>query len=119
MTTKIGDLSFLIHGQELYDERKRYIGMLLLYSDITNQEKLKDEATFHATRDNLTGMWNRDYFFENVEKTIQDNPDVDFVMIASDIHRFMMSMRFWAKKRGMTCLLPLPMVTRKDAGKIG
>ena len=51
MTTKIGELSFLIHGQELYDERKRYIGMLLLYSEITNQEKLKDEATFHATRD--------------------------------------------------------------------
>lgn len=107
MTTKIGDLSFLIHGQELYDERKRYIGMLLLYSDITNQEKLKDEATFHATRDNLTGMWNRDYFFENVEKTIQDNPDVDFVMIASDIHRFMMFNEILGKKTGDDLLVTI------------
>lgn len=107
LTTKIKDLSFLIHGQELYDEKNRFIGTLLLYNDITSQEKLKDEATFHATRDNLTGMWNRDFFFENVEKEIIDNPDIQFVMIASDIHRFMMFNEILGKRTGDDLLVSI------------
>ena len=90
LTTKIDDLTYLIHGQELYDRRGGFIGTLLLYNDITSQEKLKEEAAYHATRDILTGVWNRDYFFEVVEKTLRENPETEFIMIASDVHQFMM-----------------------------
>lgn len=82
--------TYLIHGQELWDEKDKFVGTLLVYTDISNQEKLKDEATLYATRDQLTGLWNRDYFFEMVTKTIRENPDVEFSMIVSDIHQFKM-----------------------------
>lgn len=86
----IGGRTYLIHGQELWDEKDKFVGTLVVYTDITNQEKLKDEATLYATRDQLTGLWNRDYFFEMVSKTIRDNPDVEFSMVVSDIYQFKM-----------------------------
>lgn len=89
-TKVINGKAYLIHGQKLWDEKEKFVGTLILYTDITGQEKLKDEATLYATRDQLTGLWNRDYFFEMVGKTIRENPDEEFVMIASDIYQFKM-----------------------------
>ncbi len=80
--------TYLIHGQELWDKKGRFVGTLIVYTDITGQERLKDEATLYATRDQLTGLWNRDYFFEIVGKTIRENYDEEFLMIATDIYQF-------------------------------
>ena len=89
-TKLIDGRAYLIHGQELWDEKDKFVGTLVVYTDITSQEKLKDEATLYATRDQLTGLWNRDYFFEMVSKTIRENPDVEFCMVVSDIYQFKM-----------------------------
>ena len=70
--------------------KDKFVGSLIVYTDITGQEKLKDEATLYATRDQLTGLWNRDYFFEMVEKTIRENPEEEFIMIVSDVYHFKM-----------------------------
>lgn len=87
-TKIIGGKTYLIHGQELWDKKERFVGTLIVYSDISGQERLKDEATLYATRDQLTGLWNRDYFFEMAAKTLRENPDEEFMMIATDIYRF-------------------------------
>ncbi len=82
--------TYLIHGHELWDHKERFVGTLIVYTDITNQEQLKNEATLYATRDQLTGLWNRDYFYEMVAKTIHENPEEEFIMIVSDIYHFKM-----------------------------
>lgn len=89
-TAFLGGRTYLVHGQELWDEKDRLIGTLMVYADISNQEKLKDEATLYATRDQLTGLWNRDYFFEMATKTIRENADVEFCMVVSDVYQFKM-----------------------------
>ncbi len=89
-TKMVASRNYLIHGKALRDKKGKFVGTLVIYTDITNQEKLKDEATLYATRDQLTGLWNRDYFFEMVSKTIYENPDVEFNMIVSDIYHFKM-----------------------------
>lgn len=88
VTESVGSISFFIHGQEIWSEKGSFIGTLLTYQDISGQEKLKDEATYHATRDKLTGLWNRDYFFEMVKQTLNENPDKAFIMIAADMYQF-------------------------------
>lgn len=80
--------TYLIHGQELWDKKERFVGTLIVYTDISGQERLKDEATLYATRDQLTGLWNRDYFFEIAAKTIRENPEERFLMVATDIYHF-------------------------------
>lgn len=87
-TKVINARTYLIHGRELWDHRERFVGFLVVYTDITGQERLKDEATLYATRDQLTGLWNRDYFFEIAGKTLRENPDEEFLLIASDIYHF-------------------------------
>lgn len=89
-TKMIEGRTYLIHGQELWDEKNKFVGTLIVYTDITGQERLKDEVTLYATRDQLTGLWNRDYFFEMVGKTVREHPNEEFIMIASDIYHFKM-----------------------------
>lgn len=79
---------YLIHGKERWENNERYLGVFMVYDDITDQENMKNEATYYATHDKLTGLWNRDYFFEMVQKVLRDNPDEHFLMIASDIAQF-------------------------------
>lgn len=107
LTEKTEEKTYLIHGQELWDNRKRFIGTLLVYNDITNQEKIKEQATFHATRDNLTGLWNREYFFEMASKTISENPAVEFVIIVADIYRFKLFNDLLGKKAGDDLLIAI------------
>ena len=87
-TQIVNGKTYLIHGQELWDRKERFVGTLIVYTDISGQERLKDEATLYATRDQLTGLWNRDYFFEITAKTLRENPDEKFLMVATDIYHF-------------------------------
>lgn len=107
LTEKIGDKVYLIYGQELWDNDKYFVGTLLIYNDITKQEKLKDEATYHATRDMLTGLWNREYFLEMGAKVLKENPNIDFVMVVSDIYQFKMFNDILGKKTGDDLLLSI------------
>lgn len=107
LTMNVGETTYLIHGQELWDKGKRFVGTLLVYNDISKQEKLKDEATYHATRDSLTGLWNREFFFEMVGKTLRENPSIEFVLIVSDFHRFKMFNDILGKKTGDDLLITI------------
>lgn len=104
---------YLIHGKEKWDEDARYGGVFMIYNDITDQENMKDEATYYATHDKLTGLWNRDYFFEMVQKVLYDNPDSTFLMIASDIGQFKLFNEILGIRAGNELLLSISESYRK------
>lgn len=87
-TQLIDEKTYLIQSKEIWQAKEKFVGTLIVYTDITGQEILKDQATLYATRDLLTGFWNREYFFEMAEKTIRDNPNEKLLMIATDIYHF-------------------------------
>lgn len=97
---------FLIHGKERWIEG-RYEGVFLVYDDITDQENMKNEATYYASHDSLTGLWNRDYFFEMVQKELLENPDKRFVLIASDISQFKLFNEILGIRAGNELLLTI------------
>lgn len=104
---------FLIHGKERWEADGRYGGVFLVYDDITDQENMKNEATYYATHDKLTGLWNRDYFFEMVQKVLSDNPDRKFLMIASDISQFKLFNEILGIRAGNELLLTITEAYRK------
>lgn len=112
-TKFMGAKTYLIHGQELWDENDKFIGTLIVYSDISGQERLKNEATMYATRDQLTGLWNRDYFFEMVAKSIRENPEEEFLMIATDIYQFKMFNQILGTDTGDDLLLAMAQAYRQ------
>ena len=112
--TKIVDgRTYLVHGRMLWDEQDSYVGFLVIYTDITGQERLKEEATLYATRDQLTGLWNRDYFFEIAEKTLLENPDEEFVLIATDIYHFKLFNQILGTNTGDDLLLAFAQAYRE------
>lgn len=113
-TKPLDTRSYLISGKELWDKKGRFVGTLIVYTDITGQEQLKDEATLYATRDQLTGLWNRDYFFEIAAKTIHENPKVDFLMLASDIYHFKLFNEILGSSTGDDLLLAFAQAYREN-----
>lgn len=107
MSIIIDKKTYIIHGQELWDKKNNFVGTLLVYNDISKEESLKDEATFHATRDSLTGLWNREYFLEAAEKILDANPDREYVCIVSDIHQFKMFNDILGRKMGDDLLISI------------
>lgn len=106
--------TYLIHGQELWDKKERFVGTLIVYTDISGQERLKDEATLYATRDQLTGLWNRDYFFEIVAKTLRENPNEEFLMVATDIYHFKLFNEILGTATGDDLLLAFAQAYREN-----
>lgn len=106
--------AYLIHGKEQWQEDGRYEGVFLVYDDITDQENMKDEATYYATHDKLTGLWNRDYFFEMVAKVLGENPDTPFLMLASDIGQFKLFNEILGIRAGNELLLSMAEALRKN-----
>jgi len=113
-TKVINGKTYLIHGQELWDKKERFVGTLIVYTDISGQERLKDEATLYATRDQLTGLWNRDYFFEIAGKTIRENPEEKFLMIATDIYHFKLFNEILGTAMGDDLLLAFAQAYREN-----
>lgn len=107
LTIEFKSYSFLVHGQEIWDAQQNFAGTLLVYNDISKQEKLKSEATYHATRDTLTGLWNREFFMEIAQRTVSDHPDREFMMIVSDIDQFKMFNDILGTKMGDDLLLTI------------
>lgn len=88
LTVEYDGKVYLIQGQEIQDANDNFMGILFFFNDLTGQELLKKEVVFHATRDSLTGLWNREYFFEIADKMLIRHPETRFLMVASDVHQF-------------------------------
>lgn len=106
--------TYFIYGREIWDERERFVGTLVVYTDITGHERLKDEATLYATRDQLTGLWNRDYFFEIAERTLKEYPETEFLMIATDIYHFKLFNEILGTDAGDDLLLAFTQAYREN-----
>lgn len=116
--TKIIDgNTYLINGRDLWDENDQFIGFFVSYTDITGQERLKDEAMLYATRDRLTGLWNRDYFFEVAKNILEENSKEKFIMIATDIYHFKLFNEILGTEVGDDLLLALAQAYRENCGK--
>jgi diguanylate cyclase (GGDEF)-like protein/PAS domain S-box-containing protein len=72
----------------LYDSRSNFIGRLMIWRDITPLRKAQMELQEQAIRDSLTGLYNRRYLNEMLERELaraeRDEYPVSFVMIDID-----------------------------------
>lgn len=100
MAIEYGNKSYLIQGEEIWTPEDVYAGIIFIFNDITGQEQLKNEMGYHATKDSLTGLWNREFFMEMVDRTLMENPDEKFLMLASNIHQFKIFNDILGKRTG-------------------
>lgn len=72
----------------LYDNRNILIGCFFIQHDETEQLAQIAAERYRATHDSLTGLYNKEHFYECVSRLLADKPDDTYCMVCSDIKDF-------------------------------
>ncbi len=73
---------------QLRDKKGEALGYFVSCIDRTAEYEEYKVAHYRATHDDLTGIYNEQYFEQKVVETLHKFPDVPYVMITSDIKDF-------------------------------
>lgn len=65
-----------------------------------NRASIYRELKYRKMFDELTGVYNRERFFAETRKVLDDNPDMDFAFIRFDIYKFQLVNQFYGTKEG-------------------
>lgn len=106
---------FTIAGQERQFEIEtediyygyNLIGSYLKLSDKTDEINRYLTQKFLANHDELTGAYTREYFFKACDEKIKENPDVDFLMISSNIRQFKLVNELFGEEVGNKILIKM------------
>lgn len=97
----------------LSDNKNQYLGSFLTIRDRTIDASLIQKEHYRATHDKLTGLYNKEYFFEMVQKCLEAHPDERFLMICSDIRHFKLINDIFGPENGDELLLKIAQAIQK------
>ena len=72
----------------LYNNLGYRIGSYVIARDISAEHEAMLLERYKSTHDELTGIYNKDYFYQRCEETLAANPDTDYFMVSSDVLNF-------------------------------
>lgn len=80
--------SFRMEYQRLTDRKNAAMGVFFKLTDRTDEIRRFREEQYLATHDRLTGLYNREYFFQKAEQILTRKPDVERFMVCTNIKNF-------------------------------
>lgn len=89
-----------VYCNKLYSERQHYLGCFFIIHDRTEEIESIERERFTASHDELTGLYNRQYFFRRVRETLESNPDGEYMMVCSDVRNFKLINDVYGVNRG-------------------
>lgn len=91
---------YRLEFNRLETKKGRFIGSYFIIADITDElEKLAQEH-FRATHDVLTGLYNKEYFYDMVSERLQTDRENDYLMLCSNVVNFKLINDQYGTKRG-------------------
>ena len=96
---------FEIAYKRIYDERKRFICDYFVYNDRTQMYESWEQEKYKASHDSLTGLLNRDQFYEEVHDMVNKYPDTTFYLICSNIKDFKFINEIFGMEKGNQVLI--------------
>lgn len=81
-------IHIVVQCHKQFDRRGRFVGTVFVIKDRTVEIEEYERQKFLETHDPLTGTYNKEAFYMEAARLIQDNPDEEFIMVCSDIHKF-------------------------------
>lgn len=96
---------FEIVYKRIYDERKRFICDYFVYNDRTQMYESWEQEKYKASHDSLTGLLNRDQFYEEVHDMVNKYPDTTFYLICSNIKDFKFINEIFGMEKGNQVLI--------------
>jgi len=103
--------------RKLFDNKRTYIGCFIIISDRTQEVKQFNASIYETTHDKLTGLYNRDYFFERVRNRLRENPENSYIMICSNIRGFKLFNDLFGIEKGDEVLKTQSELMRQHLGE--
>ena len=94
-----------IQYHRLVDKKNRYKGSVYIIEDRTEEVLAAVKQRFMATHDNLTGVYNKEYFFVKASQLLMDNPQEQYVIVCSDISNFKLVNDIFGMEEGNNLLV--------------
>lgn len=79
---------FKIQLQRLMDNKKQLQGGYFVIQDSTEEVNKRKQERYLATHDSLTGVYNKEYFCEKAREYLDKYPELEFLVICTDIKEF-------------------------------
>jgi len=101
------------------------IGTYLKFSDTTEEHRKLEKQIYIATHDSLTGLYNREYFFDKCNELLKATPTVERYMVASNVKDFKLINEIFGSENGDKIIKALGESLRKNCreddiyGRIG
>lgn len=80
--------SFKVEFRRLRDSKNRISGSYIKLNDCTNEIVSMEKEAYRASHDELTGLYNRDFFFREMTRILKNEPDVPRYLVCTDIKDF-------------------------------
>ena len=77
-----------IEYKKMFDVHGRHIGCFFIMHDRTEEKTRLFAEKYSATHDALTGIYNKEYFYDAVRELIQDNPEKEYIIVCTDVKNF-------------------------------
>ena len=95
---------YTIEYRSIFDNAGHYLGCFFIIHDHTEQTNKFTAEKYRATHDMLTGVYNKEYFYEKVHYMLMENPDRKYFIICSDVKNFKLVNDIFGVEAG-DCLL--------------
>ena len=112
---KCEDKTLHIHVQchKQYDKRGRFAGSVFVIKDRTVEVEEYQRQKYLESHDPLTGIYNKEAFYLRAAQVLQDNPDEDYLLICSDIHKFKLVNDIFGTETGNKMLQTIAVVLKE------
>ncbi len=109
------NVSLQIHYQRLYDDKHRFQGAYFMIQDRTVEAEKSEHERYIATHDRLTGLYNKDFFFDEARRQLDKNPDKEYMIVCSDIKDFKLINDSFGTQAGDNVLMNIAKLIRSYA----
>ena len=100
-----------------YDSNKKAVGSFYAIRDYTDEELENQSKMFLATHDALTGLLNKQAFYDKVEERLKKDLNNDYVLVVSDIKDFKIINDVYGTEAGDTVLKKVADILKNSAGE--
>ena len=99
------EVYFKVQLKRLVDVHRHLQGSYFVIQDRTGEVNKLNKERYLATHDTLTGLYNKEYFYEKSERYVRRNPQIELYMICTDIKDFKMINDFFGMDAGDMVLM--------------
>lgn len=106
-------------GRKILSVNTKLTTVLLVMVDITDEKNIEIDLIQRAELDPLTGMFNKQSFFDHTKKLLEENTETEFIMLRWNIEKFKITNDLFGKEVGDQLLINVAKRIKEKFANIG